>query len=86
MAMVLAETLVRGEAWDARILATDLDSEVLAVAERGTYPEERLSGVSPERRRRHLKKGRGPHAGLARFRPGPASPPASAIRSSGWAA
>lgn len=35
--------------WDFRILATDIDTTVLAKAANGLYPESELSGLSPER-------------------------------------
>jgi len=35
--------------WDFKILATDIDTAVLAKASRGTYPESELSGLSPQR-------------------------------------
>lgn len=37
--------------WDFRILATDIDTAVIAKAARGIYPENELSGLSPERAR-----------------------------------
>lgn len=37
--------------WDFRILATDIDTNVLAKAAQGIYPEAELSGLSPERQR-----------------------------------
>lgn len=37
--------------WDFRILATDIDTNVLARAAEGSYPETELSGLSPERAR-----------------------------------
>ena len=52
IAMTLLETLPDPDRWDVRILATDLDSEVLARARRGMYPAERTATVSPERLRR----------------------------------
>jgi chemotaxis protein methyltransferase CheR len=52
IAMTLLETLPHPERWDVRILATDLDSEVLERARRGIYPPERLTGVSAERQAR----------------------------------
>src|SRR4029077_3831420 len=35
--------------WDIRILATDLDSDVLERGRRGSYAAERVRGLSPER-------------------------------------
>jgi chemotaxis protein methyltransferase CheR len=51
--------------WDFRILATDIDSNVIAAAEQGVYPLDRLSAVPPERLRRFFRKGGGAQAGNA---------------------
>ena len=51
MAMTLAP-LVRQHGLDAKILATDISTRVLAHAQRGVFPVDRLGGVSPELRRR----------------------------------
>lgn len=37
--------------WDFKILATDIDTAVLAKAARGIYPDSELSGLTPERQR-----------------------------------
>ena len=52
-----------------RILATDIDTSVLQVAERGVYPLDRLDALSDERRRRFFQRGSGPNAGLCRVKP-----------------
>jgi chemotaxis protein methyltransferase CheR len=52
IAMTVLETVKDIERWDIRILATDLDSEVLDKASRGVYAAERLRLLSPERRER----------------------------------
>ena len=41
--------------WDFKILATDIDTAVIAKAARGIYPENELSGLSPERARPFTK-------------------------------
>jgi chemotaxis protein methyltransferase CheR len=52
IAMTVLEALPDPGSWDIRILATDLDSEVLARARRGVYPPERTGNLSPERLQR----------------------------------
>lgn len=52
-----------------RILATDIDTEVLAVAREGIYSLDRLESVSPERIRRFFLKGKNNTSGYARIRP-----------------
>lgn len=51
------------------IVATDIDTNVLATAANGVYPMERLEKTSPERLRRFFLKGKGNHEGMARVRP-----------------
>ena len=67
----MAMTMV--EAFDSlkppvRILATDIDTEVLAVAREGVYSLDRLESMSPERIRRFFLKGKNGTAGYARVR------------------
>jgi chemotaxis protein methyltransferase CheR len=52
IAMTVLETLPDPGRWDVRILATDLDSEVLQRARRGLYTAERTASLSPERLQR----------------------------------
>ena len=63
IAMTVLEALPDPANWDVRVLATDVDSEVLARARRGLYPPERMSSVSPERRQRFFIEQR--EAGMA---------------------
>jgi chemotaxis protein methyltransferase CheR len=49
IAITILETLQDLRRWDIRILATDLDSDVLQRGQRGTYAAERVRGLSPER-------------------------------------
>lgn len=48
------------------ILATDIDTQVLAAAERGIYASDRLDKMSLERKRRFFLKGSGPTEGKCR--------------------
>lgn len=54
--------------WDIKILATDLDANVIGHAEAGIYSEERLSKL-PEKELQWFKRGRGANTGLVRLKP-----------------
>lgn len=69
LAMILRETLGRRPNLDVRILATDLDSNVLATAQAGVYSEERLKGVSKARQQRWFLRGKGAKSGMVRAHP-----------------
>lgn len=67
IAMTCAEVL--GDQADFQIVASDIDSRVLAQAREGAYPADATRGLSPERCRRFLLRGRGSKEGLVRIRP-----------------
>jgi len=50
------------------IIATDIDTNVIATAERGVYPYERVSKLSDERRKHFFQKGTGAQEGSVRVR------------------
>ncbi len=50
IAMDLLATFPDLRRWDFRILATDIDTQVLARAATGSYPESEVADLSPERR------------------------------------
>jgi len=52
-----------------RIIATDIDTNVLAAGANGVYGMDRLDKLAPERMRRFFQKGRGAQEGLVRVRP-----------------
>ncbi len=51
------------------IVASDIDTNVLATAEAGVYPIDRLEKMSTERIKRFFLKGRGENLGMVRVRP-----------------
>ena len=51
------------------ILASDLDTNVLSIARKGTYPQDRIDKISPERLNRFFVKGVGIDAGTFTVRP-----------------
>ena len=51
------------------IIATDIDTNVLATAANGVYTIDRLDKMSPERSRRFFQKGKGEREGMVRVRP-----------------
>jgi chemotaxis protein methyltransferase CheR len=51
------------------IVATDIDTNVLATASAGVYPLERVEKLEPARLRRFFLKGKGAHEGMVRVRP-----------------
>jgi chemotaxis protein methyltransferase CheR len=59
LAMTVVEAIPDLRSWDIRILATDLDSDVLARAQRGVYPAERVRTLSPQRLARFFVERRG---------------------------
>jgi len=52
-----------------QIIASDLDTNVLATADKGVYPVERVERMDPERLRRFFLKGTGAQSGLVSVRP-----------------
>ncbi|MEO6030903.1 MAG: CheR family methyltransferase [Burkholderiaceae bacterium] len=66
IAMTVAETL--GAQPGASIVASDIDTKVLATAARAVYPVD-ARGLSPARRRAHCLRGVGSNAGQMRIKP-----------------
>jgi len=64
LAMTAAEVLP-STSWDLKVLATDIDSDVIRVAKEGVYPLDRVAALPAERLRNCFQKGTGAHAGKA---------------------
>jgi chemotaxis protein methyltransferase CheR len=67
IAIVLRETSALA-GWDVRILATDIDTNVLETASRGVYNERDTSGLDPAQLKRWFLRGRGPNNGRVRVK------------------
>ena len=68
LAMTLLETL-GAKASQAKVIATDIDTDALARARAGVYPLEQVRKLDEVRVKRFFQKGTGNHAGFARIRP-----------------
>src|SRR5574343_356072 len=68
IAMTVLETF-GANASHVSIIASDLDTSVLAAAKKGVYPIERVEKLSPERLRRFFLKGAGAQEGYVSVRP-----------------
>jgi len=67
--MVLLTALDPEELKRIRIFAADLNTQMLAQAQRGIYPEDRAASLPPEWRRRFFQKGHGRWTGYLRVKP-----------------
>ena len=52
-----------------RIIATDVDTQVLATASQGVYAMDRIAGLDPAMKRRYFQRGSGPNEGKCRVVP-----------------
>ncbi len=68
IAMALRESVPGLSGWDVKILATDLDSEVLAHGAAGVYTVDRVNGIRSVYLDKYFDKGRGPNAGKVRVK------------------
>ena len=66
LAMTLMENVPKD--WDIKILATDLDTNVLAAAVDGIYPLDRVSSLSEQRLKRWFQRGIGTQANKVRVK------------------
>ncbi|WP_456372497.1 CheR family methyltransferase [Thiolapillus sp.] len=69
LAITLQENIPDIHNWDVRILATDLDSDVLARASAGIYEQKNVSKVLGSRLQRWFYKGSGSNQGKVKVRP-----------------
>ncbi|MEL6216452.1 MAG: CheR family methyltransferase, partial [Pseudomonadota bacterium] len=57
------------ESWDAKVLCTDIDSQVVGTAKRGVYASERVEGMPEAQVRRWFQRGTGAMADKVRVKP-----------------
>lgn len=69
IAITLREAIPHSEKWDIKILATDLDANVVAHGQEGVYTLERINGLDKQRQRKWFQLGKGDNAGLVRVKP-----------------
>jgi len=69
IAITLFEAIPDPDKWDIKILATDIDSNVLKTGSNGVYDEARVANLDKALLRRYFKKGSGPNAGKVKVNP-----------------
>ncbi len=69
IAITAVEVLARSPNCDLKILATDLDSNMVATGAQGVYRSERVEGLEGSCLRRWFRKGRGQSVGQVRVNP-----------------
>ncbi len=67
IAMTLNDYFGERSGWDIKILATDLDHEMIERASAGIYSEDRITGLDIRHLRKYVKKGKGKNNGLAKM-------------------
>ena len=64
----IAMTLLEAGCGNAKLLATDIDTKVLATAQRGVYAAD-ARGLTTQRLQKHMMRGKGANAGFMRVKP-----------------
>jgi len=66
IAMILQESIAEIDEWDIKILATDLDANVIAQGQAGIYRADCLTDIPNDRIKRWFRRGRGEKSGLVK--------------------
>ncbi|NOQ81564.1 MAG: chemotaxis protein CheR [Methylophaga sp.] len=66
IAMTLKESLPDFDDWDVKILATDLDANVVAQGKSGIYRADRITGIPDDRIKRWFRRGRGDRSDMVK--------------------
>jgi len=68
LAITLSDYLGQSSKWGVKMLATDVNTEVLGKAEMGVYKEDRVDGLSKIMLRNHFLRGEGNQLGMVRVK------------------
>lgn len=69
LGMTVLESDLARAGWDFKLLATDLDEDILARAERGVYRSQAIADLSTAQRKRFFYCGTGEQVGYVRVKP-----------------
>jgi len=69
IAIILKEALPDFDDWDVKILATDLDANVIAHGKAGVYRHDRIEGLDERRVKRWFRRGTGDNADMVKVSP-----------------
>ncbi|MFW5451294.1 MAG: CheR family methyltransferase [Methylophagaceae bacterium] len=69
IAMTLRESIPNIDDWDIKILATDLDTNVVAHGKAGIYRKDRIDGLEEQRIKRWFRQGKGEQADMVKVSP-----------------
>ena len=67
IAMTVRSIIPENSGWDVKILATDLDSNMVEKGSKGVYKEERVTGLSSQNMKKWVKKGKGDTDGMVKM-------------------
>ncbi len=54
LSMTISENVKKRDEWDIKLLATDIDTEVVATGQRGVYGKDRITGIPPTLVKKYL--------------------------------
>ena len=67
IAMTVRSIIPKNSGWDVKILATDLDSNMVKKGSDGIYTEERVTGLTEQQMKKWVKKGKGNTDGMVKM-------------------
>lgn len=67
IAMTVRSIIPVNSGWDVKILATDLDSNMVKKGSDGIYTEDRVTGLSEQQMKKWVKKGKGDTNGMVKM-------------------